>query len=166
LGSNTHEERRAYVEKACARVLRTFDALQAPAREQFFRRVREILTGVDTSKDFSNLSESDRKAILEILNGTKPEFAALTNADYLVEEEWLVDRRSGLAAKGFLEQSCSARSRKSRSRGGLRVRYHENRNLWRALVLGEQFEAGLTRHSEVADQNPSRSRDRQGDTRV
>jgi hypothetical protein len=58
-----------------------FDALQAPAREQFFRRVREILTGVDTSKDFSNLSDGDRKAILEILIDTKPEFAALTSAE-------------------------------------------------------------------------------------
>jgi hypothetical protein len=53
-----------------------FDALQAPAREQFFRRVREILTGQETSKDFSHLSESDRQAILEILTDTKPEFAA------------------------------------------------------------------------------------------
>jgi len=58
-----------------------FDALQAPARQQFFRRVREILTGADTSKDFSHLSEGDRKAILEILNDTKPEFAASTSAD-------------------------------------------------------------------------------------
>ena len=54
-----------------------FDALQAPAREQFFRRVREILTGEDSSRDFSNLSETDRQAILEILSDTKPEFAAL-----------------------------------------------------------------------------------------
>ena len=53
-----------------------FDSLQAPAREQFFRRVREILTGVDTSKDFANLSDADRQAILEILTDTKPEFAA------------------------------------------------------------------------------------------
>ena len=58
-----------------------FDALQVPAKEQFFRRVREILTGSDTSKDFSNLSDADRKAILEILNDTKPEFAALTGAE-------------------------------------------------------------------------------------
>jgi hypothetical protein len=53
-----------------------FDALQAPAKEQFFRRVREILTGQETSKDFSHLSQSDRQAILEILTDTKPEFAA------------------------------------------------------------------------------------------
>ena len=57
-----------------------FDSLQAPAREQFFRRVREILTGVDTSKDFANLSDADRQAILEILTDTKPEFAASISA--------------------------------------------------------------------------------------
>ena len=54
-----------------------FDALQAPAKRQFFRRVRDILTGENSSKDFSHLSESDRKAILEILTDTKPEFAEL-----------------------------------------------------------------------------------------
>jgi len=58
-----------------------FDALQPPAKEQFFRRVREILTGEDASKDFSNLSEVDRKAILEILVDTKPEFASVTKAE-------------------------------------------------------------------------------------
>jgi hypothetical protein len=55
-----------------------FDALQAPAKEQFFRRVRDILTGENSSKDFAHLSSDDRKAILEILTETKPEFAALT----------------------------------------------------------------------------------------
>jgi hypothetical protein len=58
-----------------------FEGLQASAREQFYRRVRDILTGQDTSKDFSNLSETDRKAILEILADTKPEFAAVTGAE-------------------------------------------------------------------------------------
>jgi len=53
-----------------------FDALQPAAKEQFFRRVREILTGQDTSKDFSHLSADDRRAILEILTETKPDFAA------------------------------------------------------------------------------------------
>jgi len=55
-----------------------FNALQPAAKEQFFRRVHDILTGADTSRDFSNLSNGDRKAILEILTDTKPEFAALT----------------------------------------------------------------------------------------
>ena len=47
-----------------------FDGLQPAAKEQFFRRVREILTGQDTNKDFSHLTEADRKAILEILRDT------------------------------------------------------------------------------------------------
>jgi hypothetical protein len=55
-----------------------FNALQAPAKEQFFRRVGEILSGQDKSRDFSHLSEADRQAILEILTETSPEFAALT----------------------------------------------------------------------------------------
>ena len=54
-----------------------FDALPAPAKDQFFRRVREILTNENSSKDFAHLSDADRKAILEILADTKPEFAAI-----------------------------------------------------------------------------------------
>ncbi|HET9215986.1 MAG TPA: hypothetical protein VFR18_03355 [Terriglobia bacterium] len=57
-----------------------FDALQPAAKERFFQRVREILTGQDTSKDFSHLSDADRQAILEILTDTKPEFAAFAKA--------------------------------------------------------------------------------------
>ena len=53
-----------------------FDALQPSAKAQFFRRVRAILTGTDSNKDFSHLSDADRKAILEILTDTKPDFAA------------------------------------------------------------------------------------------
>jgi hypothetical protein len=64
-----------------------FDGLQATAREQFFRRVREILTGEDASKDFSNLTAVDRKAILEILIDTKPEFAALAGSKALTDGE-------------------------------------------------------------------------------
>jgi hypothetical protein len=56
-----------------------FDALQPAAKQQFFSRVREVLTGKDTNKDFDHLSEADRKAIFEILTDTKPAFAALTN---------------------------------------------------------------------------------------
>ena len=53
-----------------------FDALQPSAKAQFFRRLRAILTGTDSNKDFSHLSDADRKAILEILTDTKPDFAA------------------------------------------------------------------------------------------
>lgn len=55
-----------------------FDGLQPAAKDQFFRRVRAILTGEDKNRDFSHLSEADRRAILEILTDTKPEFAVLT----------------------------------------------------------------------------------------
>lgn len=53
-----------------------FNGLQPAAREQFYRRVREILSGQETSRDFSHLSDVDRKAILEILTDTVPDFVA------------------------------------------------------------------------------------------
>jgi hypothetical protein len=53
-----------------------FDALPAPVRDYAYRRLREVLTGADTSKTFAHLSAADRQAILEILNDTKPDFAA------------------------------------------------------------------------------------------
>lgn len=53
-----------------------FKGLQPAARQQFYRRVREILTGQETSRDFSHLSAADRNAILEILTDTVPEFVA------------------------------------------------------------------------------------------
>jgi len=55
-----------------------FDGLQAAAKDQFFRRVRDIVTRQDSNKDFDHLSDADRKAIFEILSDTKPEFGALT----------------------------------------------------------------------------------------
>jgi hypothetical protein len=55
---------------------KSFDGLPQPAREYVYRRLREVLSGKDQSKPFAHLSEADRKAILEILQETKPEFAA------------------------------------------------------------------------------------------
>jgi hypothetical protein len=55
-----------------------FDYLPAAAKEYVYRRLDEILTGRDTSPTFSNLSASDRDAILEILRATKPDFVRLT----------------------------------------------------------------------------------------
>lgn len=49
-----------------------FDALPDVVQDYIYRRLREILTGKDVSQDFSRLSSSDRKAILEILLDTKP----------------------------------------------------------------------------------------------
>lgn len=49
----------------------SFDALPDEMREQVYRRLWEVLTGKDTSKDFDHLSPADRKAIREILIATK-----------------------------------------------------------------------------------------------
>jgi hypothetical protein len=52
----------------------SFDAMPAELKEYVERRFREVLTGQETSPEFSNLSADDRKAILEILHDTKPGF--------------------------------------------------------------------------------------------
>jgi hypothetical protein len=53
----------------------SFDALPKEARDRFFARLHEVLSGQDQSKDFEHLSPADRKAIAEILAGTKKDFA-------------------------------------------------------------------------------------------
>jgi hypothetical protein len=53
-----------------------FDALPAEAKQPFYRRLRDVLEGRDTSEDFASLSADDRRAIREILSATKPDFAA------------------------------------------------------------------------------------------
>lgn len=55
-----------------------FDAIPAPAKELIFSRMFDVLSGRDQSPDFAALSVNDRRAILEILVGTKPN----------VPEEW------------------------------------------------------------------------------
>jgi hypothetical protein len=55
-----------------------FDALPAPAKDYFYKRVRTILSGGDTT-NFGQLSVEDRTAISEILLETKPEFARSTH---------------------------------------------------------------------------------------
>jgi hypothetical protein len=52
-----------------------FDFLPLAAKQYVYRRFDEILTGRDASATFANLSASDRRAILEILSATKPDFA-------------------------------------------------------------------------------------------
>jgi hypothetical protein len=49
-----------------------FDALPPVAKDYVCRRLREVLTGRDTSPEFAHLSTSDRAEILEILHDTKP----------------------------------------------------------------------------------------------
>jgi hypothetical protein len=57
-----------------------FDALPNYAREYAYVRIVEVLTGKDTSPVFAMVAAADRKAMLEILVDTKPEFAKLYNA--------------------------------------------------------------------------------------
>jgi hypothetical protein len=52
-----------------------FDALPAVVTDRVYLRLREVLTGKDTSPEYAHLSDEDRKAILEILTDTKPDFA-------------------------------------------------------------------------------------------
>jgi hypothetical protein len=55
---------------------KSFDALPQTAKSYIYRRFWEVLSGNDTSPSFNHLSTADRKAILEILEETKPDFAA------------------------------------------------------------------------------------------
>jgi hypothetical protein len=48
-----------------------FDAMPVQIKEMIYRRLYEILTGVDKSGKFGTLTATDRKAILEILQDTK-----------------------------------------------------------------------------------------------
>ncbi len=57
-----------------------FNALPAEAKDYLYHRLRALLTADDPGKDFAHLSLADRKAVLEILIDTKPDFAALDKA--------------------------------------------------------------------------------------
>jgi hypothetical protein len=48
-----------------------FDALPAPAQDYVYKRCWDILSGNDTSGDFTHLTAADREDILEILRDTK-----------------------------------------------------------------------------------------------
>ena len=63
-----------------------FDALADEAKERVFRRVWEVLAGVDRGGQFDHLSVMDRSAILEILRDTREEFAG-----------WLAENGAGSA---------------------------------------------------------------------
>ena len=43
-------------------------------KDRFYKRLNQVLIGLDTGPDFAHLLEVDRAAILEILEETKPEF--------------------------------------------------------------------------------------------
>jgi hypothetical protein len=53
-----------------------FDALPSAAKEQVYSRLADVLRGAERDEKFAHLSDDDRAAVLEILAGTKPEFAA------------------------------------------------------------------------------------------
>src|SRR2546426_5294358 len=53
---------------------KSFDGMPNGLREYVYHRFHEILSGEDTSADFAYVSESDRKAIFEILKDTNPNF--------------------------------------------------------------------------------------------
>jgi hypothetical protein len=54
----------------------SFEALPARIKDEFWRRLDEVLSGKDTSKPFEHLSSDDRKAIREILLATHPHLPA------------------------------------------------------------------------------------------
>lgn len=52
-----------------------FDGLPRATREYIYRRIAEVLQGSDNSPKFANQAVTQRRAALEILKATKPEFA-------------------------------------------------------------------------------------------
>ena len=54
----------------------SFNRLPQIVKDYVYTRLSEVLEGEDTSKEFAHLSADDRKAILEILEDTKPDFSA------------------------------------------------------------------------------------------
>jgi hypothetical protein len=54
----------------------SFRRLPAEAKEYVYRRLGEVLSGRDESKEFTHLTGRDRRAIREILHDTLPEAAA------------------------------------------------------------------------------------------
>ncbi|MFN8009515.1 MAG: hypothetical protein U0V70_21275 [Terriglobia bacterium] len=58
-----------------------FDSLPKVAQERLFRRLWEVLSGQDASKDYASLTDTDRKAIFQILLDTKPNLPAYWMSD-------------------------------------------------------------------------------------
>src|SRR5262249_52952419 len=53
---------------------KSFDQMPGDVKAYVYRRLSQVLSGSDRSRDFAHLSSSDRTAILEILRETKAEF--------------------------------------------------------------------------------------------
>ncbi len=56
-----------------------FDALPAEAKDAIYKRMRQVLSGSEKDKRYARLSGVDRRAVLEILRETKPDFAQVVN---------------------------------------------------------------------------------------
>jgi hypothetical protein len=56
-----------------------FDGLPTEVRERVFARAFEILSGGEASRRYASLDPASRRAVLEILRETKPEFARATS---------------------------------------------------------------------------------------
>jgi hypothetical protein len=52
---------------------KSFNALPSIVRDRIYRRLWEVLTGVDQTPEYARLSADDRKAVYEILLDTKPD---------------------------------------------------------------------------------------------
>src|SRR5438093_7300758 len=57
-----------------------FNALPDTVRDRIYRRLHEVLTGKDQSRNFASLSNSDRQVILNILRETKLDLPAYWSA--------------------------------------------------------------------------------------
>ena len=58
-----------------------FDGMPDDVRDRVYRRVFDVLTGIDQSDKFKRLSAEDRRAVLEILRDTKPGLPAYFAAE-------------------------------------------------------------------------------------
>jgi hypothetical protein len=56
-----------------------FDALPQPALDAVFRRLWDVLSGVDHRPEYARLSLADRRAVVEILRDTKKNLPAIFN---------------------------------------------------------------------------------------
>jgi hypothetical protein len=54
-----------------------FEALPDAAKQVAYRRIADVLNGVDRSEPFAHLTDEDRAAIRDVVAATKPELAAV-----------------------------------------------------------------------------------------
>jgi hypothetical protein len=55
---------------------KAFDGLPAPVKGAVYHRMLEILSGNDTRPAYKQIAAADRRAVIEILRDTKPDFPA------------------------------------------------------------------------------------------